>query len=385
MRYGLAYSSWDDAELAAIRRVMDSGNYTMGEEVAAFERAFAQYLGSRHCVMVNSGSSANLLMVAALFFRKERPLVRGDEVVVPAVSWPTTYYPLQQYGLRIRFVDIDRDTLNFDLSALEAAITPRTRLVFAVNLLGNSNDYDAIRRIIGGRDIILLEDNCESLGGEWRDRKLGTIGLAGSFSTFFSHHMSTMEGGVIATDDDEMHQILLAIRSHGWTRHLPRENLLCRKSDDPFEESFRFILPGYNVRPTEMSGAIGIEQLKKLPSFVETRRRNADHFRGLFGNDPRFIVQREVGRSSWFGFSLLIRDDSLSRKEVVGRLAAAQIDTRPIVAGNFARKEVVRWFDCEMPPELPNADFVDARGFFVGNHQFDIRRQLDYLKETLDA
>ena len=385
MRYGLAYSSWDDAELAAIRRVMDSGNYTMGRQVAAFEAAFARYLGARHCVMVNSGSSANLLMVAALFFRRERPFARGDEVVVPAVSWPTTYYPLQQYGLRIRFVDIDRETLNFDLDALAAAITPRTRLVFAVNLLGNANDYDAIGRLLRGRDILLLEDNCEALGGEWGGRKLGTFGLAGSFSTFFSHHMSTMEGGVVATDDDEMHQLLLSLRSHGWTRHLPQENLLCRKSDDPFEESFRFILPGYNVRPTEMSGAVGLEQLKKLPAFIEARRRNAAHFLGLFRDDSRFIVQRELGRSSWFGFSLLVRDPSLDRKAIVRRLAEAQIDTRPIVAGNFARKEVVRWLDCEIPAALPNADFVDARGFFVGNHQFDIRAQLDYLRNVLDA
>lgn len=383
MKYGLAYPSWDEAELDAIRRVMSSGNYTMGVEVAEFEKAFARYLGSKHCVMVNSGSSANLLMVAALFFRKDRPLSRGDEVVVPAVSWSTTYYPLQQYGLKIKFVDVDRETLNFDLDALKRAVTPQTKLVMAVNLLGNSNDYDAIKAIAG--DAILIEDNCESLGGEWNGKKLGTIGLAGSFSTFFSHHMSTMEGGVVSTDDDEIYHILLSIRSHGWTRHLPEQNLLCKKSDDPFDESFRFILPGYNVRPTEMSGAIGLEQLKKLSGFIETRRTNAEYFKSLFGGDERFITQRELGKSSWFGFSFLINDDSISRKNVVCKLAKAKIDTRPIVAGNFARKEVVKWFDCDIPNELPNADFVDARGFFVGNHQFDIRPQLDYLKKTLDS
>ena len=385
MRYELASSSWDDRELDALRRVMESGLYTMGPHVAAFERAFADYLGARHCVMVNSGSSANLLMVAALFYRREAPLRRGDEVIVPAVSWATTYSPLHQYGLRLKFVDVDRETLNFDLRALEAAISDRTRLVLAVNLLGNANDYDAIGRMIAGRNIVLLEDNCESLGGEWKGRKLGTLGLAGSYSTFFSHHMSTMEGGVISTDDDELYHILLAIRSHGWTRHLPAENLVCAKSDDPFEESFRFVLPGYNVRPTEMSGAVGIEQLKKLPDFIEARRRNAAYFLELFGNDPRFIVQRELGRSSWFGFSLLIRDARIDRRVLIRKLAVAGIETRPIVAGNFARKEVVRWFDCEVPESLPNADFVDARGFFVGNHQFDIRDRLEYLRDILNC
>lgn len=383
MKYELAASSWDESELSAIRSVMDSGIYTMGRRVKEFEEAFARYLGSRHCVMVNSGSSANLLMVAALFYRKERPLKRGDEVIVPAVSWSTTYYPLYQYGLHIKFVDIDRETLNIDLDALKAAITPRTRLIFAVNLLGNANDYDAIRGMIEGRDIALIEDSCESLGGEWGGRKLGTFGLAGSFSTFFSHHISTMEGGIVSTDDDEIYHILLSMRSHGWTRHLPMDNLVCKKSQNPFDESFRFVLPGYNVRPSEIAGAVGTQQLAKLPGFVSARRRNAERFIQLFGSDPRFSVQKEVGTSSWFGFSLLIRDPSISRSEVVSRLSAADIDTRPIVAGNFARKEVVKWFDCEIPPSLPGADYVDSHGFFVGNHHFDICDRLEYLRDVL--
>ena len=383
MKYELASSSWDEKEEAAIQGVMASGHYTMGSRVAEFEAAFARYLGAEHCVMVNSGSSANLLMVAALFYRKKNPLKRGDEVIVPAVSWATTYYPLYQYGLHIKFVDIDRETLNFDLNALESAITSRTRMIFAVNLLGNANDYDAIERLRDGRDIILLEDNCESLGGEWKGRKLGTLGVAGSFSTYYSHHMSTVEGGMIATSDEELYHILLSLRSHGWTRHLPLKNKVCRKSTDSFDESFRFVLPGYNVRPTEIAGAVGVEQLRKLPGFIDERRKNAECFLRLFGSDPRFAVQRELGRSSWFGFSLLIRDPSLSRKEVIDRLSEADIDTRPIVAGNFARKEVIKWFDCEVPDSLPNADDVDAHGFFVGNHQFDIRDRLEYLHAIL--
>ena len=251
MKYELATCTWGDEELAAIREVVESGNFTMGGKVAEFERRFADYLGARHCVMVNSGSSANLLMTAALFFRKERRLERGDEVLVPAVSWATTYTPLAQYGLRLRFVDIDLNTLNFDLDALERSLSPRTRAVLAVNLLGNSNDYGRISQMLAGRGIDLLEDNCESLGGEWEGRKLGTIGVMGTFSCYFSHHISTMEGGVVATDDDELYHILLSLRSHGWTRNLPDDNLVCSKGSDPFEESFRFVLPGYNVRPVE--------------------------------------------------------------------------------------------------------------------------------------
>ena len=270
MHYELASSSWDNKELEAIQAVIKTDNYTMGDCVKQFEIDFAKFTQNKYCVMVNSGSSANLLAIAALFYKKEKPLKRGDEVIVPAVSWATTYYPLYQYGLKLKFVDVDLETLNFNIEELRKAVTDKTRLIFAVNLLGNPNDFDEINNIIKGKNIYLLEDNCESLGGLYKNKQLGSIGLMGTYSTFFSHHMATMEGGLIGTDDEELYHLLLSLRSHGWTRHLPKENKLCVKSDFSFDESFRFILPGYNVRPIEMMGAIGIEQLKKLPDFLKT-------------------------------------------------------------------------------------------------------------------
>lgn len=383
MKYELASSSWDSKEIEAIKKVIDSDMFTMGNNVKQFESDFAKYTNHKYCVMVNSGSSANLLAIAALFYKKDNPLKKGDEVIVPAVSWATTYYPLYQYGLKIKFVDVDLDSLNFKIDDLKKAVTDKTKLIFAVNLLGNSNDYESIKDIIGDKNIYLLEDNCEALGGEYNNKPLGSIGLMGTYSTFFSHHMSTMEGGLIGTDDEELYHILLSIRSHGWTRHLPFENKICEKSNDPFAESFRFILPGYNVRPIEMMGAIGIEQLKKLPSFIAARRDNAEYFKKLFENDDRFIIQKEIGKSSWFGFSFIIKDKNINRSDVLNLLRKAEIDTRPIVAGNFARKEVVNWFDYEIIGDLKNADYIDAHGFFVGNHQFDIKDKIDYLKDTL--
>jgi CDP-6-deoxy-D-xylo-4-hexulose-3-dehydrase len=260
-RFPLATVTWGAEEQAALQRVIASGLYTMGANVQAFERDFARYAGSRHCVMVNSGSSAVLLMVAALFYTRnpQLKLKRGDEVIVPAVSWSTTYFPLYQYGLKIKFVDIDLHTLNYDLDQLAQAVTDRTRAIMAVNLLGNPNDFGRVAGIIGHRNIVLLEDNCEAMGARFAGRQAGTFGVMGAFSSFFSHHISTMEGGLIVTDDDELHQILLSLRAHGWTRNLPRHNLVCdEKSDDPFEESFRFVLPGYNVRPLELEGAVGV-------------------------------------------------------------------------------------------------------------------------------
>ncbi len=385
MKLPLASSTWDHREIEAIQRVIASGVFTMGEEVARFQEQFAKYLGLRHCVMVNSGSSANLLMVAALCYRNKNPLRRGDEVIVPAVSWATTYSPLQQHGLKVKFVDIDLETLNFDLQALACAVTPSTRVILAVNLLGNPNHFAEIHRIIGSRNIILLEDNCESLGASFGSQPTGTFGLMASFSFFYSHHLSTMEGGMVATDDSELGEILLCLRAHGWTRNLPKNSILCgERSDDWFDESFRFLLPGYNLRPLEMSGAAGQEQLKKLEDFVAMRRKNAQLFQQLFRNEPRFHIQKEIGQSSWFGFSFVIRPESgVQRDEVVKHLMHRGIDCRPIVAGDFTRSEALRFFDYEIAGEMRNAQLIGSRGFFVGNHHYDISKELEYLADCL--
>ena len=214
--FPLATTSWDEKEYAAIDRVVKSGMFSMGPEVARFEEEFAAAMGSKHCVMVNSGSSANLIIIAALRYHSKHGLPDGAEVIVPAVSWSTTYYPLHQYGLRMKFVDIDPNTLNYDLDALAEAVGPDTRAIMVVNLLGNPNAFDRIDAIIGDRDILVIEDNCESLGATYLGRQAGTFGIAGSYSSFFSHHIATMEGGLVVTDDEELHHIMLSVRSHGW-------------------------------------------------------------------------------------------------------------------------------------------------------------------------
>lgn len=379
----LATTTWDEKEYQALQTVIDSGMFSMGKHVAKFEQEFAQFVGSKYCVMVNSGSSANLLAVAAMFYRKENPLKAGDEVIVPAVSWATTYYPLHQYGLKLKFVDVDKETLNLDLSQLAAAITDKTRAIFAVNLLGNPIDYDELNCIIKGKDIVLLEDNCESLGACLDDKQAGTFGLIGTYSSFFSHHISTMEGGLAVTDDEELYHIMLSIRAHGWTRNLPKDNKVCVKSDNPFEESFRFVLPGYNLRPLDMSGALGSEQLKKLPEIVKGRRRNAITFQRLFRDIPGISIQKEVGESSWFGFALLVHGGKSQRDELVKALMSKGVDCRPIVAGNFARNDVVKYFDYEICGELSNSDVISDTGLFIGNHHYDIAKELTEVSELV--
>jgi len=375
-KFPLATASWGKEEIDAMHRVIDSGMFTMGANVKAFEQDFAKYVGSKHCVMVNSGSSANLLMVATLFYTKNEKLKlkRGNEVIVPAVSWSTTYYPLYQYGLKIKFVDIDLHTLNYDLNQLEEAVTDKTRAIMAVNLLGNPNDFGRIQQIIGERDIVLIEDNCESMGATYQGRQAGTFGVMGSYSSYFSHHISTMEGGLIVTDDEELYQLMLSLRAHGWTRDLPKHNLVCSdKSDDPLEELFRFVLPGYNFRPLELEGALGVEQVKRLSGMVEERRKNGKRLHEVLGDHPDVIIQREIGESSWFGFSLVIRPGSkLTRKAMVVKLNELGFQCRPIVAGNFANNEVVKYFDSEVHGNLKNADHIDQNGLFIGNHHYPI-------------
>ena len=384
IKYPLASSTWDEKEIEAINSVIAKDMYTMGEGVKQFEDDFSKFFGSKYSVMVNSGSSANLIAVAALFYTKEPKLKRGDEVIVPAVSWSTTFYPLYQYGLKLKFIDVDLHTLNFDLEQLKAAISDKTKMILAVNLLGNPNDFDAIKEIIGNRDILLMEDNCESMGATYNGKFTGTFGIMGTFSTFYSHHMATMEGGVVCTDDEELYHILLCLRAHGWTRHLPKENKISHKSEHWFEESFRFLLPGYNVRPVEMSGVIGIEQLKKLPAFLEQRRKNAELFVSLFNDNPTFYIQKEIGNSSWFGFSLIIKPNAnVDRLAIVKKLEENGIDCRPIVTGDFTKNEVLKYFDYEIFGKVKNANYLDTKGLFVGNHQIDLTKEIKHLYNVL--
>ena len=385
MFYELAVSTWGPEETEAIIRTVTSGRTTMGEQVAGFERAFAAYHGKRYAVMVNSGSSANLIAIASLFFRRERPLKRGDEVLVPAISWGTTYHPLQQYGLKLRILDVELDTLNMDVSQLDQALTPRTRAIMAVSVLGNPAALDVLRSFCNRHGLYLIEDNCESMDAELNGRKTGTFGDIGTFSLFFSHHISTGEGGVVLTDDEEIYHLLKALRAHGWTRDLPAESPVYEKRDDDFLEAYRFIIPGYNVRPMEFQGAVGVVQLEKLPSFTAQRRRNMAQFLKLFGSDERFIIQRENGRSSSFAFTIVLNPATgLDRAKVTAALKRADIGYRIITGGCILRHDVLRYYDYDTVGEVKNALIAHDHGFFVGNAPIDLTPQIERLHDVLD-
>lgn len=382
MIYPLAYSTWGKEELEAIQRVCDSDMYTMGKHVKQFENEFAEVFGSENAVMVNSGSSANLLMLSLLKWKYK---LTGD-IIVPVVGWATTYFPISQNGFKINFVDVDKDTWNIDVNKIEAAITPNTCAVMAVNLLGNSCDYDRIVEICRNNNLILIEDNCESMGAKHNGKHTGSIGLAGSFSFFFSHHIQTMEGGMVLTDSKDDADYMRSMRAHGWVRDLPDNSPLYQKTGDAFNDNFIFATPGYNIRPLEMSGAIGIEQLKKWNNIMDARLKNKDHFLSLFANKPWVRVQKEIGTSSWFTFGMVLDGELKGRRqEVIDALSKAGIQNRPLASRNFLKQPVMRDLDFIDNKDYAAADDIHDNGFFVGNGSTLINEPIDKLYEVISS
>ncbi len=375
MKYPLACDTWDNKELEAIQSVIKSGRYTMGSKVKQFEKEFAKFFRCTDAVMVNSGSSANLLMIALLKLKYKK----GGNIIVPAVSWSTTFFPLQQYGFKLNFVDVDRETLNIDPNKVREAINEDTCAIFAVNLLGNSCDYYSLYHIAKEHNLILLEDNCESLGAKtYNYEYCGTFGTMGSFSFFFSHHLQTMEGGMIACRDKDDADYLRSLRAHGWCRDLPDDNKIYKKTGDNFKDSFTFVTPGYSVRPLEMSGAIGSVQLKKWPKMEEQRRKNAQLFQYKFEEFPGIELQKEIGQSSWFGFSILLTNQLKGKRDsVVKALTENGVECRPIVAGNFMRNPVIDYLDYYENGSYPNANYIHDNGLFIGNDIRDLRDSID--------
>lgn len=378
MKYSLATNSWSWKEYAAIIKVMASNHFTMGEEVRKFEKEFAKWIGSEHAIMVNSGSSANLVALTALVYAKQ--IAPGSEVIVPAVSWSTTYFPIVQLGLIPVYVDVDHD-FNIDPKLAEQAITPKTAAIFAVNLLGMPANLIALSILCQKNGLYLLEDNCEALGASILSKKTGTIGLIGTQSFFYSHHIQTMEGGMITTNDPLLADYCRAIRAHGWVRDLQTNLLYTKGTYSEFEEKFKFIIPGYCVRPLEMSAAIGREQLKRFDYFLDARKDNADTFKELFAE---YDIQTESFgyESSWFGFGIVLPNPEW-RKTKIQTFKDEKIECRPIVAGNFLNQPVQKIMSGRRHGTFPRAEKIDSCGLFFGNDHRDLRKKLEFVRELL--
>lgn len=376
-------------EISAVTRQMLTTRVTMGEQVAKFERAYCDAFGYSHGVSNNSGSSANLLMLAAL----ANPMCAdglhaGDEVILPALTWSTSLWPIVQCGLTPVLVDSSVDTLNIDPEAVERAIGPRTRAIMAVPVYGNPCDYDALKEICERRNLILIEDGCESMGATYKGQAVGSFGRVSSFSFYYSHHITTLEGGICVTDDFELAELMRIIRAHGWVRQVEdRERWTSRYPD--IDPKFLFVNHGYNLRITEPQAAMGLVQIPKLAGFIEARRRNAAFYRDLFANyADLFTLQRTVegGAHSWFGFTLVINPNApFNRTEICDFLNARGIETRPIIAGNLAKQPGTLMYPHRVAGDLDAASTVMDRGFSIGVHQSLCEQARAHVADAFNA
>lgn len=384
--YPLSVANYGLDEILGALDSLASFRTTMWEKTAEFEREFGSYVGTREAVMVNSGSSADLLVAFALTNPQRQALSRGDEVLVPSVTWPTQIWSLMMAGLSVTFVDTDPRTLNMDLADLERKVGPRTRAISVVHLMGNPVDMDRVLRIASTHDLIVLEDCCEALGARFRGQHVGTFGVASAFSFFFSHHITTMEGGAVCTNDPELSDLLRLLRAHGWARNTRYTAPAQVEGVDP---RYVFWNWGFNVRPTELQAAFGLEQVRKLSGFVASRQRNATRFGAFLSRHRDIMHLMEVthdAECSWFALPIVLEERCpFSRAELVEYLEEAGVETRPIVAGNLARQPVCSFFPELQGMDLPGADVVHDRGFYVGLHPHQDDAMIDRLCETFEA
>lgn len=379
--YRLAADTIGRGEIDAARAALESGQLTMGPRVRAFEEEFAEWVGVKYAVMVNSGSSANLLIVDSLLRGTSgTPLVPGDEVIVPGLAWPTTVWPLAQLGLVPVFVDVDPATLAIDLECARSVIGPRTRAMFVISALGQAIDGHSYADFCTVHDLQLLEDCCESLGAHWGGAHVGTSGVAASFSFYFSHHISTIEGGMVVTNDLARADDLRGLRAHGWVRD--RSDRARWATEYPqFDQRFLFATVGYNVRPTEIQGAIGSVQLRRLDEMLFARESLARAVNGwlsssapwleLIGADALGVAtpaNRRGRTNSWMTLPLRLRDGApVDRNAVVQHLERNGVETRPIIAGNLARHPAIAQISHRSGP-LDVCDTLLRDAFMIGCH-----------------
>lgn len=371
--YPCAFQSWGPDEDAAINRVLGSGRFTMGEEVAAFEAEFAAFHGMRHAIMVNSGSSANLIAVAALV--EDGHIARGDKVIVPALAWSTTYAPLAQHGLELVLCDVD-GTWNAHPELLITDRDAGAKLVVGCSILGNPAPLAGWAAFAASRGAVFMEDNCESLGAApysgtgIPERRCGTFGKINTFSLFWSHQLSAIEGGVILTDDDALNRYCRMLRAHGWTRDL----------DKPvtFEDEYDFHLFGYNVRPLELHAAIARAQLPKVEGFRRFREQNLNNFLVWAAGLP-LQVQSRSGVQSPFGIAFTVKDRA-TRGRLATALRAGGVDCRLPTGGSFTKHPYGQAYR-DQP--TPNADIIHECGLFLGNAPFDIGDKIQHAVEIM--
>lgn len=367
--YPLSAATYGADEIAGALESLCAFKTTMGEKTLAFESAFAEHNRSPHAVMVNSGSSADLL-ACLLLTNPAEPLLRpGDEILVPVVTWPTQIWSAMMAGLKVKLVDVDPDTLNVDLEDLERSITPQTKAIFVVHLMGNPCDMDAITLLAKTHSLKIIEDCCEAFGATFGNTPVGNFGEAGAYSFFFSHHLVTMEGGMVICQSENHRRNLAMLRAHGWSRDASDTERMKKLRESSIDHRYAFFTWGLNVRPTELQAAFGLCQVQKANSFHTARMKLAERFFQFVDSIP-WLQRPKValgGTPSWFALPLLVSSTApFSRSQLLAHLETNGVETRPMVAGNLARQPVAEVFPEFLSRSFPGADQIHDRGFYVG-------------------
>lgn len=372
----------DDIALL-IEWLKDNPRLTKGPVTLKFEDEFAKHIGSKYSVFVNSGSSAILLSIYALI--EMGKLKRGDQVLLPALSWATDFAPLIQFGLQPILVDANPDDLSVDIGHMKQLIEKfNPKALILVSVLGLVPDMHMISQICSDNDIILLEDACESLGSEYKGKKLGTFGLASMFSTYFGHHISTLEGGMVCTDSRELADMLYSIRSHGWSRDMSlaaQKELKIEHRISDFEELYTFYHCGFNVRATDLQAFVGLSQLKKLPSYVSNRKRNFEFFMNNISDrfwKPR--VRKDCLYSN-FAYPMITEN----RDKIVKAAISNEIEIRPLIAGSIARQPFYLKADIKNRIETPFANLIHDCGIYLPNHALLTEEECDRICKIVNS
>ncbi|MDA7606369.1 aminotransferase class I/II-fold pyridoxal phosphate-dependent enzyme, partial [Pelagibacteraceae bacterium] len=318
-------------------KILKSNKLTIGSKTFNFEQAFTKKLEIKNSLMVNSGSSANLLALQCLInpYRKKR-LKRGDEVLVPSLCWSTSLWPIVQSGLKPVFVDVDIFTLNIDLSDLKKKINKKTKAILLVHVLGNCTDMEELMKIKKKNNLFLIEDTCESLGSKYKKKYLGTFGDFSSFSFYASHQISSGEGGMICCKNADDYEILKSLRSHGWSRGLKKEKSIAIENKN-LDKRFIFYNSGFNLRPTDITASIGHSQFKDLDKFIRARSVNRKNIKNEFIKNKKInkyihiIEGAKNVNPSWFGVPMLV-SKKINRNRFINKIEKLGVETRPIIS-----------------------------------------------------
>ena len=388
--YPLTESVLENRDLNAAINIIKSKKITMGKKTLEIEEFFKRKITGINSLMVNSGSSANLLIFQCLINPMVKRLKPGDEVLVPAICWSTSLWPIVQSGLKVKFVDIDLNTLNISLSDLKKKVSKKSKALMLVHALGNCTDMKKLTSICKKNNIILIEDTCEALGSTYRNKPLGTFGEFSSFSFYYSHHITSGEGGMVCAKNSKYIEVIKSLRSHGWSRDLTKSRNIANKYKN-INKNWIFVNSGFNLRPTDINAAIGIEQLKRIKKILSIRKYNFSKIKNELIQNKKYNQQfsiledQKYSNIAWFGIPFILNSKDKNYKlKVMNKLNNKGVMTRPIISGNFAKQPSIKLYKIKTGSKLRNADLIDKNAFFLGLHNIKITtKKLKLLTESI--